>query len=818
MSQYLVRGATAPSDPELISAVRGGDRHAYGLLFERHQAAALSLARQIAGPSDADDLVSDAFIKVLRVLTGGGGPDVAFRAYLLTAVRSLHIDRIRANSKVTPSDQLEKFDLGVPFVDPAVSHFENTAAAKAFASLPERWQLVLWHLEVENQKPAEVAPLLGLTPNSVSALAYRAREGLRQAYLQMHMADTAAEECRWVTERLGAHVRKGLSRRDASKVDHHLDECSRCAAVYLELTEVNSNLAAIIGPLLLGSAAAAYIAGSTGSTAVVGAVSIFAKVAGLVTANSGATAAGAVAVSAAAVAATVAIVTTMGPGDNPTTTADKPFTAPIFGGTSAPVDPSPPSGQPPGDQPPSGQPPGDQPPGAQPPGGQALGPEVVLPPPFVPTTPASASEPLSDTPFTISPSSPDPSDPPLSLPPSAPAPDTLAPSSPTPTDPGPTSPGPTSPGPTDPGPTDPGPTTTPPTTPPPGPAELTLGAITAILVDVTSNGTDAGDLISYEIQLSNSGESTLTGLRMEMQSAISVGCDVMDLAANDSTTCTATVDLYQDAVDLGVLTQEFTVTAEDASSGETIDVTQSATADFPPGRAELAVVAEAVPVDVDVNGLINVGDLIQYSFDVTNVGASTLFSVVVTDAALGTVLCPPESLLPGETALCTAEDYTISANDAIAGQVSVEATAQAVTRLETSVVATAPPLIQEVVDIPPLPAGDAAISLDATQLAGDTYRVALTATTEEPATHLRLTAEARPPVKSVNVFDFGNWDCVAAPNFQRLECISQDTVTPDQIIFEGELSAKSTITVDLETIGNVDPDPNNNHAEFTLGV
>ena len=46
----------------------------------------------------------------------------------------------------------------MPFRDTAVEGFENAAAARAFASLPERWQLVLWHTEVEGQKPAEVAP------------------------------------------------------------------------------------------------------------------------------------------------------------------------------------------------------------------------------------------------------------------------------------------------------------------------------------------------------------------------------------------------------------------------------------------------------------------------------------------------------------------------------------------------------------------------------------------------------------------------------------------------------------------------------------
>src|SRR6476661_1329567 len=150
-------------------------------------------------------------------------------------LRRLHVDRLRAGARLHPTDDLTPFDPGVPFRDTAIEGFENAAAARAFASLPERWQLVLWHTEVEGQKPAEVAPLLGLSPNSVSALAYRAREGLRQAFLSMHAQDTADATCLWAQEHLGAHVRGGLSRRDSSRVERHLVECRRCTAVYLEL-------------------------------------------------------------------------------------------------------------------------------------------------------------------------------------------------------------------------------------------------------------------------------------------------------------------------------------------------------------------------------------------------------------------------------------------------------------------------------------------------------------------------------------------------------------------------------------------------------
>jgi hypothetical protein len=131
--------------------------------------------------------------------------------------------------------------------------------------------MVLWHTSVEGQKPADVAPLLGMSANSVAALAYRAREGLRQAFLTMHVETLDDDNCEWVRQNIGAYLRGGTSRRDAAKVEAHLDECRPCMAIYLELTEVNSNLAAWLAPILLGAAGAGYVA-STASVGVGGAV------------------------------------------------------------------------------------------------------------------------------------------------------------------------------------------------------------------------------------------------------------------------------------------------------------------------------------------------------------------------------------------------------------------------------------------------------------------------------------------------------------------------------------------------------------------
>ncbi|HMO10501.1 MAG TPA: zf-HC2 domain-containing protein, partial [Actinotalea sp.] len=87
---------------------------------------------------------------------------------------------------------------------------------------------MLWYTEVEGLSAAEIAPILGLTANGVAALAYRAREGLRQAYLQQHLAAPQSEACTLVNSKLGAYVRGGLAKRETQLVDSHLEECHAC--------------------------------------------------------------------------------------------------------------------------------------------------------------------------------------------------------------------------------------------------------------------------------------------------------------------------------------------------------------------------------------------------------------------------------------------------------------------------------------------------------------------------------------------------------------------------------------------------------------
>lgn len=260
MSEIESEIESVVGDPELITRARVGDREAFGELYRRHVQAATNLARQYARGTAADDLVAEAFARVLDGLNAGRGPDVAFRAYLFTTVRNTAYDRTRKDSRLTFTDDDRAIDVTSTDVDTVLRDTEDSLVGAAYQALPERWQAVLWYLTVEGYSPAATGELLGLSPNAVTSLAYRAREGLRESYLQAHLSRTEPERCRAVVGDLGAWTRDGLSRRERTVIDEHLAACDDCRALAAELAEVNSGMRALLAPVLLGGAALGYLA------------------------------------------------------------------------------------------------------------------------------------------------------------------------------------------------------------------------------------------------------------------------------------------------------------------------------------------------------------------------------------------------------------------------------------------------------------------------------------------------------------------------------------------------------------------------------
>jgi RNA polymerase sigma factor (sigma-70 family) len=186
----------------------------------------------------ADDLVAEAFAKVLKRLAAGGGPDSAFRSYLMTTIRTTLYKQLAADRMVDRQVELSQLSLPMWHPDPVVDKLETELAVRALRSLPERWQRVLRLLEVEGNTTATVGQRLGLRANAVSALAFRARDALRLAYLQMHVNGAVPERCRETTTNLAAWLCGRLTRSLRLRVYQHLQDCQRCARAADELTDL----------------------------------------------------------------------------------------------------------------------------------------------------------------------------------------------------------------------------------------------------------------------------------------------------------------------------------------------------------------------------------------------------------------------------------------------------------------------------------------------------------------------------------------------------------------------------------------------------
>lgn len=248
------------SDETLIEATRAGNNNAYAELWSRHSPAALIAARSVTRLEDPDDLVSEAFTRILQALHEGRGPSTAFRPYLLVSVRNIAVSRSRARRETNLEEAEEIAD---PLLTEAtmVASFEQSAVATAYQTLPKRWQQVLWYSEVENMPTENISVILGVSPKNVPTLAFRAREGLRQAWIQAHISSTApSSEHRWVLGQLGRYTRGAVTESRRARIDNHLAECRDCAKKASEARTVGSTLALALLGLVLGGGATAYAA------------------------------------------------------------------------------------------------------------------------------------------------------------------------------------------------------------------------------------------------------------------------------------------------------------------------------------------------------------------------------------------------------------------------------------------------------------------------------------------------------------------------------------------------------------------------------
>lgn len=204
-------------------------------------------------------------------------------------------------------------------------------------------------------------------------------------------------------------------------------------------------------------------------------------------------------------------------------------------------------------------------------------------------------------------------------------------------------------------------------------ANITVGSMDLEKVANPTTYNTAGQTITYTYTLTNVSGTTISGPFSISDNMTTATCNQPGtLAASQTVTCTGTYTITQADIDNGSVTNT-------ATGGAFIDAepitTQEATATV------TAVQSPALGITKTANPTTyhQVGDVIDYSYKVTNTGNTTLSTpFTVTDDTTGTPDCGtlPTTLAPGQSFNCTST-YTITQDDINSGSVTNQASATA---------------------------------------------------------------------------------------------------------------------------------------------
>ena len=215
-----------------------------------------------------------------------------------------------------------------------------------------------------------------------------------------------------------------------------------------------------------------------------------------------------------------------------------------------------------------------------------------------------------------------------------------------------------------------------PITSPTADATVTATAAPALTLTKTvspTSGTTPGDTITYSFLIENTGNTTITNPTAAEVTFTGTGtAPVIDcppgviLAPGDSTICTAPYTLTQADVDAGQINNTATATGTDPTGGTVTSNDSDVTLPIPSTPA-LTLTKSANPT-----AIVNAGDTITYTFDVTNSGNVTATAIGITETAfsgtgtLSPITCNATTLAPAATTQCTAT-YQATAADIAAG-------------------------------------------------------------------------------------------------------------------------------------------------------
>jgi RNA polymerase sigma-70 factor (ECF subfamily) len=169
------------SSRDLVARARAGDADAFGQIYDEYAWRIFRfMLAQVREPSDAEDLTSQVFLKVLRSLSRYEERGVPFGAWLFRIARTTLIDSGRRARPAVSLDQMSHQPRADDQRD-ALARAADAVDIRAALDLlsPDQRDVILLRFFAE-LSVREVGLLLGKAPGSVAVLQHRAMGRLRR--------------------------------------------------------------------------------------------------------------------------------------------------------------------------------------------------------------------------------------------------------------------------------------------------------------------------------------------------------------------------------------------------------------------------------------------------------------------------------------------------------------------------------------------------------------------------------------------------------------------------------------------------------------
>ena len=235
-----------PSDEELLTAARAGDRGALEALLLRYQAKVYGFGMKMCrDPEDAKDILQDTLLAMARTVRDFRGVS-SLSTWLYSIARSFCIKKRRRGKSVAaeplsarPGGETDETNVPHPAPGPeeTLGNREIEAVlAHAIAALAPPYREVLVLRDIEGLSAPAAAEVLGLSVEAVKSRLHRARLAVRQSLAPLLGFGATppprggARRCPDVLALYSRHLEGEISADLCAEMERHVASCDSCRA------------------------------------------------------------------------------------------------------------------------------------------------------------------------------------------------------------------------------------------------------------------------------------------------------------------------------------------------------------------------------------------------------------------------------------------------------------------------------------------------------------------------------------------------------------------------------------------------------------